>query len=120
MLGAYYMHDNDTPHAQVTPGHRARRPGHGSGRVARLLLEVLPTRLHPPSTLRPASPARVPQDRLPRAGADAPGMGRTARGSPPGRGPRPFHAPAGRGASVREKGGAALLDRTVAEARVRG
>src|SRR5262245_11821039 len=114
------MYDNSTPHDQVASGPRAYRPGHGSERLARLLLEVLPTRLHPPSALRPAGPARVPQDRLPRAGADAQGMGRTARGARPGRGPRSLHAPTRRAARVREKGGAALLDRTVAAARARG
>src|SRR5512146_2391709 len=113
------MYEDHSSHDQVAAGVGPHRLGHRQDRTAAVLLEVLPTRLHPAPTLRPAEPARAPQGRLPRPGADPPRMGRVARRPRPEEGPRPLHDPEGGPAAARKKGVDALLGQTVAEARAR-
>src|SRR5262245_12601096 len=113
------MYEDHSPHDQVASGSGPHRPGHGRDRLAAVLLQVLPSRLHPAPALRPAEPARVPQARLPRPGTDPPRVGRAARRPRPDQGPRPLHDPEGGHPAARKKGVDALLGRTVAEARAR-
>src|SRR3954452_20207314 len=113
------MYEDYSPHDQVAPGIGPHRPGHRQDRALSVLLEVLPSRLHPAPTLRPAGPPRVPQGRLPRPGGDPPRLGRVAGHPGPDEGPRPLHPPEGSPAAARKKGVGALLGQTVAEARTR-
>src|SRR5262249_2929106 len=113
------MHGNLTSHDQIPGGPGPHSPVGGAGVDPRLLLQVLPQGLHPAPALRPAGPPRVPQDRLPRPGADAPRVGRTPRGARAGEGPRPLHGPEGGRAAARKRGVDALLRGTVRRARAR-
>src|SRR5262249_26387340 len=61
--GPYYTHGTSSPHDQAPPRPGPRPLAPGPRRLPPLLLEVLPPRLHPASTLRPAGPARVPRGR---------------------------------------------------------
>src|SRR5262249_38927724 len=114
------MYEDHTSHDQIPADSGPHGAGHRPRGAAGLLLEVLPARLHPASTLRLAGAARVPQARLPRPGADPPRVGRVARRPGPGEGPRPLHDPEGRRAAARKKGVDALPGRTVRAARGRG
>src|SRR5512135_2403262 len=113
------MDEDHSSHDQVAPGVGPHYPGHRQDRTVAVLLEILPSGLHPAPTLRPAEPARVPHGRLPRPGADPPRMGRVARHPRPEEGPRPLHPPEGGHSAARKKGVDALLGQTVAEARAR-
>src|SRR6516165_8891176 len=113
------MYEDHPSHDQITPGGGTHRSRHRQDRAVAVLLQVLPSRLHPAPALRPAHPPRVPQDRLSRPGGDPPRLGRVARNPGPDEGPRPFHHPEGGRAAPRKKGVDALLGQTVAEARAR-
>src|SRR4051812_31001839 len=113
------MDEDHSSHDQVTSGVGPHRLGYRRDRIAAVLLQVLPSRLHPAPTPRPAGPPRVPQGRLSRPGADPPRLGRVARHLGPDEGPRPLHDPEGGRPAARKKGVDALLGQTVAEARAR-
>src|SRR3954462_882717 len=113
------MYEDCSPHDQVAPGAGSHRAGHRQVRVAAVLLQVLPSRLHSAPTLRPAGPPRVPQARLSRPGADPPRLGRVTRHLGPDEGPRSLDDPEGGRPAARKKGVDALLGPTVAEARAR-
>src|SRR5918997_5817 len=114
------MYEDHSSHDQIALGLGPHRAGHRPDRAAPLLLEVLPARLHPAPTLRPADPPRFPQGRLSRPGGDPPRLGRVAGHLGPDQGPRSLHPPEGGPAAARKKGVDALLGQTVAEARTRG
>src|SRR5438270_13797826 len=101
-------HDYYTTDDQIAAG---RGPGGDAPRPrgpARLLLQVLPQGLHPAPAVRLAGPEDLLQDRLPRPRSAAPGLCRTARGTPPQRGPALLH-PLLRGPAAATKGEVVLL-----------
>src|SRR5262249_22156311 len=113
------MYEDLTSHDQVPPEVGPDGPVRRSGVHPRLLLQVLPQGFHPTPALPPPGPPRVPQARLPWAGAGPQGMGRTPRRAGAGQGPRPLDDPEGGRAAARKRGTAALLRGTVRRARAR-
>src|SRR5579871_3748697 len=113
------MYEDHSPHDQIRRGLGPDGPVRGAGVDPRLLLQVLPQGLYPAPALRLDGPPRVPQGRLPRAGAVPQGLGRTSPGARPGEGPRPLHDPEGGRTVARKRGADDLLRGTVRRARAR-
>src|SRR5262249_53788994 len=114
------VYEYQTHHDQIAVGRGPRSPDHGAGGPAASLVQVLPQGLHPAPAVRPADLARVPQDRLPGAGAIPAGLARPAPDAGPIQGSRPLHPPEGGHPPSGKKGVAALFDAAVARARQQG